>query len=170
VDEQRQIPPATRLTLGRTSPVNEDMMDQQIPGSGATTRSISVTVPFVSGEVKPLEILGDFVFDPADPYAVHLVIGRGEEAAVTWTFARELLAEGCYDPCGNGDVVVWPCLGTHGEAVVIIELRSPSGMAMLQTPSRAVQGFLAETYDLVPAGSESQQINLDHLVTHLLAV
>jgi hypothetical protein len=148
--------------------VNEDTMDQQTPAPGTTTRSIRATVPFVSGEVQPIEILGDFVFDPADPYAVHLVIGRGDDPAVTWTFARELLAEGVYDPCGNGDVVVWPCLGTHGEAVVIIELRSPSGMAMLQTPSRAVQRFVAETYEVVPTGSESDQINLDHLVTHLL--
>ncbi len=142
-------------------------MDQKIPAPGAT-RSIRVTVPFVSGEVHPLDLEGDFVFDPADPYAVHLVVGRGDGLAVTWTFARELLAEGVYDPCGNGDVVVWPCLGTQGEAVVIIELRSPNGMAMLQTPSRGVQRFLSDTYDAVPAGAESEQINLDHLVSHLL--
>jgi hypothetical protein len=143
-------------------------MDQQTPAPGATTRSVRVTVPFVSGEVHPLELNGDFVFNPSDPYAVHLVVGRGDGAEVTWTFARELLAEGIYDPCGNGDVVVWPCLGTHGEAVVIIELRSPSGMAMLQTPSRAVQRFVAETFEVVPAGSESEEIDLDHLVSHLL--
>jgi hypothetical protein len=143
-------------------------MNQQTPAPGATTRSIRVTVPFVSGEVHPLELSGDFVFDPADPYAVHLVVGRGDGAQVTWTFARELLAEGIYDPCGNGDVVVWPCLGTHGEAVVIIELRSPSGMAMLQTPSRAVQRFVAQTFEVVPAGSESAEIDLDHMVSHLL--
>ncbi len=142
-------------------------MDQKIPAPGVT-RSIRATVPFVSGEIQPVELDGDLVFDPADPYAVHLEVGRSDGQTVTWTFARELLAEGIYDPCGNGDVVVWPCLGTQGEAVVIIELRSPNGMAMLQTPSRAVQRFMAQTYAAVPEGSESEQINLDHLVDHLL--
>ena len=142
-------------------------MDQKIPAPGVT-RSIRATVPFVSGEIQPVELDGDLVFDPADPYAVHLEVGRSDGQAVTWTFARELLAEGIYDPCGNGDVVVWPCLGTQGEAVVIIELRSPNGMAMLQTPSRAVQRFMTQTYAAVPEGSESAQINLDHLVDHLL--
>ena len=36
-------------------------------------------------------------------------------------------------------------------------------------PSRAVQRFVNETYAAVPAGCEGEQINLDHLVTHLLA-
>ena len=88
---------------------------------------------------------------------------------MTWTFARELLAEGLYDPTGDGDVIVWPCLGCEGDAVVVIELRSPSGMAMLQTPSRAVQRFVAEVYDTVAPGRETAQLDLDEVIAHLLA-
>ena len=66
-------------------------------------------------------------------------------------------------------MLVWPCLGTEGEAVVVIELRSPSGMAMLQTPSRAIQSFVTDIFELVPAGGESRHISIDALVAHLLA-
>ena len=94
---------------------------------------------------------------------------EAKSGRVTWTFARELLAEGLYDPVGDGDVQVWPCLSGAGEAVVIIELCSPTGEAMLQTGSRAIQAFVASTYELVPAGQESSHLSMDALVAQLLA-
>ncbi len=144
-------------------------MEQHTPA--AATDTIRVTLPFLSGETQTMaqDLRGDFVFDPADPYAVQLVIGRPEGPSVTWSFARDLLAEGLYEPAGDGDVLVWPCLGTSGEAVVVIELRSPSGMAMLQTPSRAVQRFVTDVFEAVPVGVETDQIDFDDLVSHLLA-
>jgi hypothetical protein len=87
---------------------------------------------------------------------------------VTWSFARDLLAQGLYDPAGDGDVLVWPCLGRSGEAVVVIELRSPSGAAMLQTPSRTVQEFVDDVFMVVPEGREHEWIDFDQLVAHLL--
>ena len=96
------------------------------------------------------------------------MVGRGD-ASVTWSFARDLLAEGLYDPTGDGDVIVWPCLATDGKAVVVIELRSPHGMAMLQTPSRTVQRFVTDIFAAVPDGTESERIDVDEMVTHLLA-
>jgi hypothetical protein len=137
--------------------------------SAGATDTIRVTLPFVSGETQVQELRGDLVFDPADPYAVQLVFGHETGRDVTWSFARDLLAEGLYDPAGDGDVLVWPCLATTGGAVVVIELRSPHGMAMLQTSSKAVQRFVSEIFAAVPAGTESSQIALDDLVTYLLA-
>jgi hypothetical protein len=139
------------------------------PASDRATGTIRVTVPFVSGETQVQELRGDLVFDPADPYAVQLVFGHENGQGVTWSFARELLAEGLYDPAGDGDVLVWPCLGTTGTAVVVIELRSPHGMAMLQTSSKAVQRFVSDIYAAVPEGTESSRIALDDLVSYLLA-
>ena len=49
-----------------------------------------------------------------------------------WTFGRELLSDGLYEPSGDGDVHVWPCLDSDGRAVVIIELCSPDGEALVQ--------------------------------------
>jgi hypothetical protein len=142
-------------------------MENKTPASA--TGVIRTTVPLVSGEAEPHELHGDLVFDPADPYAVRLVVGTSDAPEVTWSFARELLAEGLYDPIGDGDVLVWPCLATNGHAVVVIELRSPHGMAMLQTPSRAVQRFVESTYAAVPPGTESARIDVDAMVTHLLS-
>jgi hypothetical protein len=139
------------------------------PTPPSATDTIRATVPFISGEVHPAQLVGELVFDPADPYAVRLVVGADGEPGVTWSFARDLLAEGLYDPTGDGDVLVWPCLATNGKAVVVIELRSPHGMAMLQTPSRAVQRFVEAVYEAVPAGSESTRIDVDSLVAHLLS-
>ncbi len=137
--------------------------------TSTTTTTVSITVPFVSGEALTDLLEGELVFDVADPYAItmHLAAKSGR---VTWTFARELLAEGLYDPTGDGDVQVWPCLSGTGEAVVIVELCSPTGQAMLQTGSRAIQAFVASTYELVPAGQESSRLSMDALVAQLLAV
>jgi hypothetical protein len=136
--------------------------------STAATDTIRVTVPFVSGEAQAQELSGDLVFDPTDPYAVQLVFGHETGRDVTWSFARDLLAEGLYEPAGDGDVLVWPCLGTTGSAVVIIELRSPHGMAMLQTSSKGVHRFVTDIFAAVPAGAESSMMAMDDLVTHLL--
>jgi hypothetical protein len=135
----------------------------------SATDTLRVTVPFLSGETHVQELTGELVFDPADPFAVHLVFEQAGSDPVTWSFARDLLAEGLYDPAGDGDVLVWPCLGTTGEAVVVIELRSPHGMALLQTPSRSVQRFVTDAFAAVPAGTESAQIDLDGLVSYLLS-
>jgi hypothetical protein len=134
----------------------------------AATDTVRVTMPFVSGETHVQDLTGDLVFDPTDPYAVQLVFAHESGQEVVWSFARDLLAEGLYEPAGDGDVLVWPCLATTGSAVVVIELRSPHGMAMLQTSSKAVQQFVSEIFALVPAGTESSRMALDELVAYLL--
>lgn len=94
---------------------------------------------------------------------------EARSGAVVWTFARELLTEGLHEPVGDGDVQVWPCLNSTGQAVVIIELRSPDGMALIQAPSRAVHAFVARTEEIVPVGQESSRLALDRLISQLLA-
>ena len=53
--------------------------------------------------------------------------------------------------------------------MVIVELCSPDGTALLQTGSRAVQMFVTSIYDAVPAGTESAHVSIDALVEQLLA-
>ena len=102
-------------------------MDKPSPSTSATT--VRASVPFISGETQTELIEGELVFDHADPYAVVMHL-EARSGTVTWTFARELLDEGRYTPVGDGDVQVWPCLSNTGEAVVIIELRSPDGVVV----------------------------------------
>ena len=145
-------------------------MDQH-PLSGThpvpAPRTVRLATPFVSGESQTDVLAGELGFDPRDPFAVtmHLYATGGR---VTWTFARDLLAEGLYEPSGDGDVHVWPCLSSKGEAVVVIELTSPDGTAMLQTSSRLVQRFVDDTCAVVPLGQESRHLAMDDLLSRLL--
>lgn len=43
-----------------------------------------------------------------DPYAVHITFHLDTGTPVTWVFSRELLVEGTFRPCGQGDVRIWP--------------------------------------------------------------
>jgi len=138
------------------------------PTSETTEVVLRTAVPFLSGESATEHLDGEFSFDPADPYAVTMKL-EARSGSVTWTFARELLAEGLYHPAGDGDVQVWPCLSNTGDAVVIVELCSPDGTALLQTGSRAVQSFVTSIYDAVPDGTESAHVSIDALVEQLLA-
>ena len=146
-------------------------MEKHPATSGKTSETTDVVlraaVPFLSGESASEHTDGEFSYDPADPYAVTMKL-EARCGSVTWTFARELLAEGVYQPTGDGDVQVWPCLSQTGEAVVIVELCSPDGTALLQTPTRAVQRFVTSVYDAVPEGSESSLVSMDALVAELL--
>jgi hypothetical protein len=134
----------------------------------STTDIVSVSVPFISGESQSELLEGELVFTPNDPYAITMHL-EARSGTVTWTFARELLAEGIYAPTGDGDVQVWPCLSGAGEAVVIIELSSPDGLAVLQASSRTVHDFVDRTLEAVPHGEETAHLSLDHLIKQLLA-
>ena len=113
---------------------------------------------------RPLRVM--FTYDPADPFAVTMT-AHGVPAPVRWTFSRELLTEGVYEPTGDGDVHVWPCLSPCGEAVVIVELCSPAGGTLLQFPTRSVQEFVTSAELAVPRGRE--QVDVDAWLEQLLA-
>ena len=137
------------------------------PTTQAAATTLCVAVPLVSGESETQTLGGELRYTTSDPYAVTLVVAS-RRGPVAWTFSRDLLAEGLYDPAGDGDVQVWPCLSTDASAVVIIELHAPTGTAVLQTPSRTVARFVDETYAAVPAGTEAAHLSLDGRVEQLL--
>lgn len=130
-----------------------------------TTSTTAVQIATVKSE-EDHTLVAEFVYDVADPCAVTLVLQSGS-GPVTWTFARDLLVEGQYEPVGDGDVHVWPCLSACGEAVVIVELSSPAGESLLQFPTRAVQEFVYSALAEVPAGRED--VDVDAWIEQLLA-
>ncbi len=117
------------------------------------------------GGATPLD--AEFEFNPTDPFAVS-VLFKGEPHPVRWTFARDLLLQGFYEPTGEGDVHVWPCLGSDGTAVVILELCSPSGEVLVQVGSREMHAFIQRMTALVPVGSEGSHLDLDTEINALL--
>ncbi|MFI8822266.1 SsgA family sporulation/cell division regulator [Streptomyces sp. NPDC053431] len=103
-----------------------------------------------------------------DPYAVHITFHVGSEHPVNWTFARELLVEGVFRPCGHGDVRVWPTKA-DGQNVILMALSSPDGDALLEAPSAQVSAWLERTLRAVPPGTESEQLGIDDGLAELLA-
>ncbi|WP_333776771.1 SsgA family sporulation/cell division regulator [Streptomyces sp. IBSBF 3136] len=103
-----------------------------------------------------------------DPYAVHVTFHIDSEHPVDWTFARELLVDGVFRPCGHGDVRVWPAK-VDGHGVVLMALSSPDGDALLQAPAAQVSAWLERTLRAVPPGSEGRRLGLDGALDELLA-
>ncbi|MFD7322713.1 SsgA family sporulation/cell division regulator [Streptomyces sp. NPDC059875] len=103
-----------------------------------------------------------------DPYAVHITFHIGSDHPVNWTFARELLVEGVFRPCGHGDVRIWPTK-VDGRNVVLMALSSPDGDALLEAPSAQVSAWLERTLRAVPPGTESEQLGIDDGLAELLA-
>ncbi|MFE1246529.1 SsgA family sporulation/cell division regulator [Streptomyces sp. NPDC058735] len=104
----------------------------------------------------------------ADPYAVHVTFHITSEQPVHWTFARDLLVEGVFRPCGQGDVRVWPAK-TGGRGVVLMELSSPDGNALLEARAAQVSAWLERTLRVVPPGTEGEQLGLDDALAQLFA-
>ncbi|MFI1730284.1 SsgA family sporulation/cell division regulator [Streptomyces acidicola] len=103
-----------------------------------------------------------------DPYAVHVAFHIDSDQPVHWTFARELLVEGVFRPCGHGDVRVWPAKA-QGRSVVLMALSSPSGEALLEAPAAQVSAWLERTLQAVPPGSEAVRLHIDDGLAELLA-
>ncbi|MEV5513424.1 SsgA family sporulation/cell division regulator [Streptomyces flaveolus] len=103
-----------------------------------------------------------------DPYAVRITFHVDSGHPVHWTFARELLVEGVFRPCGHGDVRVWPSKA-EGRSVVLMALSSPDGDALLEAPSAQVSAWLERTLRAVPPGSEGARLGLDDGLAELLA-
>jgi hypothetical protein len=102
-----------------------------------------------------------------DPYAVHIAFHIGSDAPVHWTFARDLLVEGVFRPCGHGDVRIWPTK-IEGRSVICVALTSPDGNALLEVPSAAVAAWVERTLRIVAPGTESERLGIDEALADLL--
>jgi hypothetical protein len=140
-------------------------MQEQITAQAITEH---MRMEFVDTEGLSTPLDAEFEYDPADPFAVSILFAD-EPTPVRWTFARELLVEGFYEPTGDGDVHVWPCLSTNGSAVVIIELSSPSGEVLVQVSSRSIAAFIHQMVAMVPVGAESSVVDLDAEISRIFA-
>src|SRR5919199_1768641 len=125
-------------------------MDTTNTRNGAvTTITQVVTLELIdaTGAATPLQTR--LSYDPCDPFAVSatfLTVGGD----VRWTFGRELLIGGLVEPTGDGDVHVWPCTDNDARPVVIIELCSPDGEALVQAQTSDIVAFVDKMTAAVP--------------------
>ena len=129
------------------------------------SQAVTLELIDAAGTATPIE--AELQYDPRDPYAVTTVFMTGR-SQVRWTFGRDLLAAGLYEPAGDGDVHVWPCLDAQGHAVVIIELCSPDGEALVQARTGDLTAFVEKMTKAVVPGTESEHLDIDAAIAALL--
>ncbi|GIM86444.1 SsgA family sporulation/cell division regulator [Salinispora arenicola] len=135
-----------------------------------TTVEVETSLRLVAPDATALPVRASLRYDPADPYAVH-VLFHAESAggeAVSWSFARELLVAGLDEPAGIGDVRVWPWATPRGDFVALA-LSSPDGNALFEVPRSVLVRFLRRTYVVVARGREAEHLDVDTAVSRLLA-
>ncbi|MGW1027171.1 SsgA family sporulation/cell division regulator [Streptomyces sp. NPDC002577] len=143
-------------------------MTQPFPSAAETSVTHEVVAHIAVADEPPVSLPAELRYDRSDPYAVCLSIGTTSTGTVDWVFARSLLSEGMSRPVGVGDVLVIPRHDSHRHSVGIV-FRSPAGAAVLDIVASAVTAFLERTHTLVPPGAEGRHIDLDRVVTELMA-
>jgi len=88
---------------------------------------------------------------------------------VEWTFARDLLVAGLTEPAGIGDVRVRPDLATE-EDIVILEIESPDGYALVEVEREDVEQFLDASAQVVPFGAEGDHFDIDAFIDEITNV
>lgn len=134
-----------------------------------TTPTLSQDVAFecLDSTGRTIEIAASLGYDPTDPFAVWITF-PSPTGAVHWAMSREILLEGLTDPAGEGDVEIWPSVDAMGREWVVFEFRSPDGRLIAQADTNDVQRFLTLTLAAVPAGTESDHLDIDAIVDGLL--
>jgi hypothetical protein len=104
-----------------------------------------------------------------DPYVVNLAFRTERGRWIEWAFARDLLVEGLEEPAGLGDVRVRPDLAFEDE-LLVIELESPDGYAIVEMRREDVERFADATREVVALGTESELIDMDAFIAQIIEV
>jgi hypothetical protein len=148
----------------------------------ASTISAELGLRLVVPQQTIVPLVASMYYNDSDPYAVRMAFHVGTDEPVEWIFARDLLAAGIEARHGEGDVQVWPSQASCAEAdgldvigsadvggtVLNIELSSPFGQAHFEAPAQAMSAFLQRTFQIVPAGRESDFIDIETELDDLL--
>ncbi len=113
-----------------------------------------------------LRLTATLRYDVSDPYAVEATFRAGDES-ISWVLGRDLLSDGLHSDCGEGDVRAWPTVDGD-RAVVMLQLTSPDGCALLAADAQGLEAFLQRTYDAVPLGYECDHLDVDSALAQLL--
>jgi Streptomyces sporulation and cell division protein, SsgA len=134
--------------------------------AATVTQTVTLELIDATGAASPLET--EFSYDPRDPFAVSATF-LTVAGQVRWTFGRDLLIGGLYEPTGDGDVHVWPCLDNEAHSVIIIELCSPDGEALVQARSADMTAFVERMTAAVAPGAEAAQLDVDSAIAAIFA-
>jgi hypothetical protein len=135
--------------------------------SSSITVSAELGLRLVVPDRTTIPLLATLEYAADDPYAIRMAFYVGNDEPVEWIFARELLTVGIERGVGEGDVQVWPA--SHDtERTLNLSLSSPFGNALFEAPLAPLADFLHRTYGVVPAGRESEFVDLGTELENLL--
>jgi sporulation and cell division protein SsgA len=103
------------------------------------------------------------------PFTVTAAFQTDRDRWVEWAFSRDLLVEGLNGPAGLGDVRMHP-EAERGLTMLVVEIESPEGYAVLELDHDGVASFLDATADVVPLGEEEAHFDVDALIAELTKV
>ena len=135
--------------------------------NSSTPVSAELGLRLVVPDRATVPLLAGLRYSADDPYAIRMTFHVGEDEPVEWIYARELLTTGMMHRAGDGDVRVWPAKAA-GEPTLHIALSSPFGRALFEAPLSPLADFLQRTYEIVPAGHESDFIDIEAEIDNLL--
>lgn len=107
-------------------------------------------------------IPAQFIYDPADPYAVFLEFFFPDGSSVDWMMSRELLVELFVNVAAGDCDVKWKRIGE----CCILYLSSPEGDGIVKFETKDVKEFLDYSKLEVAVGAE--KIDTDAMITRLL--
>jgi hypothetical protein len=135
--------------------------------SSSITVSAELGLRLVVPDRTTVPLLATLEYAADDPYAIRMAFYVGNDEPVEWIFARELLTVGIVRRVGEGDVQVWPA-SQDTERTLNLSLSSPFGNALFEAPLAPLADFLHRTYCVVPAGRESEFVDLRAELENLL--
>jgi Streptomyces sporulation and cell division protein, SsgA len=103
------------------------------------------------------------------PFTVVAAFQTDRNRWVEWVFSRDLLVQGLVAAAGMGDVRLHP-LTDRGLEMLVVEIESPEGYAMLELDHLGVSDFLDATAEIVPLGEESEHFDIDGLIDEITKV
>jgi Streptomyces sporulation and cell division protein, SsgA len=135
--------------------------------NSSTTISAELSLRLVVPDRTTVPLLATVEYTANDPYALRVAFHVGNDEPVEWIFARELLTVGIVRKVGDGDVQVWPAdSGSH--RTINIGLSSPFGDALFEAQLAPLANFLHRTYEIVPAGRETEFVDIEAELDNLL--
>ncbi len=126
-----------------------------------------VQVRLVAPGTDGLPLISTLRYQVADPFAVEATFRAGSDA-ISWVLGRDLLSDGLLSECGEGDVRVWPTIEAR-QRLVMLELSSPDGRALLAADADRLESFLQRTYEAVPLGYEGDHLDIDRAIARLMS-
>jgi len=142
-----------------------------------STVSAELGIQIFTSQQAIVPVAARLFYSREDPYAIRITFHTDLDRPVEWMFARDLLATGTVVRKGLGDVTFWPSAGSadgagagagSGSGVLNIALSSPFGRAHFEAPASEISDFLRRTYQIVPAGQESEHIDVEAELNDLL--